>query len=99
MLHGTVVPIYDLAAQFGFSEQKMQYVVALNVKGEMLGLAINGISDVIVIDESMVYPVPSVINTTQPYVKNIVFYQEKLIGLIDVDSLMPPDTEYSKLDL
>ncbi len=93
-LHGLTVPIYDLALQLGYAEQKLEYVVVLDVKGAKIGLAISGASEVITVDEKAIHPVPVVVSTARHFIKSIVFYQESLISLIDVNRLIPPDAGY-----
>lgn len=88
LIHDMAVPIYDLASQFGYTELKMEYVIVLNIENMKLGLALSGVSEVIVVDESTIYPIPAMINTVRHCCKNVVCHREKMIRLINVDKLL-----------
>ena len=90
-LHGALLPIYDLVSKLGYDGQDgdREYVVSVNVKDAKFGLLLRGASEVITVDESEVYPVPAEINARRACLKNMVCHNDRMIGLIDLDKLMP----------
>lgn len=93
-LRGTFVPVMDLRARFGLDAAALgdnTVIIVLNVAEHLLGVVVDGVSDVIDIDPAGVKPVPdmgAVVDTR--YLKGLVTHAERMVMLLDVDKLVRP---------
>lgn len=93
-LRGTFVPVMDLRARFGLAAAALgdnTVIIVLNVAEHLLGVVVDGVSDVIDIDPAEVKPVPdmgAVVDTR--YLKGLVTHAEHMVMLLDVDMLVRP---------
>lgn len=93
-LRGTFVPVMDLRARFGLDAAKLgdnTVIIVLNVAEHLLGVVVDGVSDVIDIDPAAVKPVPNmgaVVDTR--YLKGLVTHAERMVMLLDVEKLVRP---------
>ena len=91
MLYGMLIPIYDLASQFGYAAPKAAHLIVLETKRMKLGLPIDAGCDIIEVDHTAFYPVPVTMNPARNYFSSVILYQERIIGLIDVNRLLPEE--------
>ncbi|MBS0423535.1 MAG: chemotaxis protein CheW [Proteobacteria bacterium] len=91
-LRGIIVPIIDMRVKFRLSEaayNQFTAVIILNVAGRVMGIVVDGVSDVITLEEEQMRPAPAmgpVINTE--YIIGLGAVDERMLILVDIDKLM-----------
>ncbi|PSJ18280.1 chemotaxis protein CheW [Nitrosomonas supralitoralis] len=91
-LRGIIVPIIDMRIKFQLSDVKYDQftvVIILNVAGRVIGVVVDGVSDVITLEAGQMRPTPelgSVINTE--YIMGLGAVDERMLILIDIEKLM-----------
>ncbi|MDM8568081.1 chemotaxis protein CheW [Thiotrichales bacterium HSG1] len=99
-LRGTIVPIVDLRLRFNLDFQtygSMTVVVVVNVissnnKERIMGVVVDGVSDVYDVTETEIKPPPdfgSVISTE--FVKGLTTVSDKMVIVLDIDKLLNSD--------
>ncbi|HHB91820.1 MAG TPA: chemotaxis protein CheW [Thioploca sp.] len=99
-LRGTIVPIVDLRLRFNLDYQEygsMTVVVVVNVisqngKERIMGIVVDGVSDVYDVTETEIKPPPdfgSVISTE--FVKGLATVSDKMVIVLDIDKLLNSD--------
>ena len=91
-LRGIIVPIVDMRIKFHLG--KVEYdqftvVIILNVAGRVVGMVVDGVSDVITLGPEQIKPAPefgSAIDTQ--YVMGIGTVDERMLILVDIERLM-----------
>ncbi len=91
-LRGIIVPIIDMRIKFklGNAEyDQFTVVIILNVSGRVMGIVVDGVSDVISLDMDQMRATPefgSVIDTE--YIMGLGTVEERMLILIDIEKLM-----------
>jgi len=91
-LRGHIVPIVDLRVKLSLGEAKFDastVVIILNVLGRVVGVVVDGVSDVITLPEDAVKPAPefgSVLDTQ--YILGLATVESQLLIIIDIEKLM-----------
>lgn len=91
-LRGIIVPIIDMRLKFrlGNAEyDQFTVVIILNVGGRVMGIVVDGVSDVISLDMDQVRPTPefgSIIDTK--YITGLGTVDERMLILVDIERLM-----------
>ncbi|WP_297325098.1 chemotaxis protein CheW [Nitrosomonas sp.] len=91
-LRGIIVPIIDMRIKFRMSNadyDQFTVVIILNVAGRVMGIVVDGVSDVIALGEEQMRPTPglgSVIDTE--YIMGLGTVDERMLILIDIEKLM-----------
>lgn len=91
-LRGIIVPIVDMRIKFelGSAEyNQFTVVIILNVSGRVMGVVVDGVSDVISLDMNKMRATPefgSVIDTE--YIMGLGTVEERMLILIDIEKLM-----------
>ncbi len=91
-LRGIIVPIIDMRIKFelGSAEyDQFTVVIILNVSGRVMGIVVDGVSDVISLDINQMRAAPefgSVIDTE--YIMGLGTVEERMLILIDIEKLM-----------
>ena len=91
-LRGIVVPIIDMRIKFELSDvtyDQFTVVIILNVSGRVVGVVVDGVSDVITLEAEQMRPTPglgSVIDTE--YIMGLGAVGERMLILIDIEKLM-----------
>jgi len=91
-LRGKVIPIIDLRERFGLSqgdETKATRIVVVDVSGSIVGMIVDAVSEVLRIGMDQIEPPSSIIESYEKYLKGIGKLQERLILLIDLETLVP----------
>lgn len=100
-LRGIIVPIIDMRIKFklGNAEyDQFTVVIILNVSGRVMGIVVDGVSDVISLDMEQVRPTPefgSVIDTE--YIRGLGTVDKRMLILLDIEKLMG-STEMGLID-
>lgn len=88
-LRGTVVPVFDLRLKFGMPPKeydRFTVIVVVNVEARVVGMIVDGVSDVLDIDAASIDTTPDLgahVDTT--LLQGIARNQDRLITLLDID--------------
>ncbi|MEN6587951.1 MAG: chemotaxis protein CheW [Sulfuricella sp.] len=91
-LRGIIVPIVDMRIKFnlGHAEyNELTVVIILNVAGRVIGMVVDGVSDVISLRADQIKPAPefgSAIDTK--YVMGLGTVDDRMLILVDIEKLM-----------
>ena len=91
-LRGTIVPIVDLRIKLTLGEAKYDQftvVIILNVAGRVVGVVVDGVSDVVRLPPEDVRSAPEFSGTFDTrYINGIGTVDERMLILIDIEKLM-----------
>jgi len=91
-LRGIIVPILDMRIKFRLDRveyNQFTVVIILNVAGRVMGIVVDGVSDVIELEANQIRPAPefgAVIDTE--YITGLGTVAERMLILIDIERLM-----------
>lgn len=91
-LRGKIVPIVDLRIKFHLG--KVEYdeftvVIILNLNGRVVGIVVDGVSDVMALKEEQIRDVPSLVsNIDTKYIVGLATVEEQMFILVDIEQLM-----------
>lgn len=91
-LRGKIVPIVDLRIKFHLG--KVEYdeftvVIILNLSGRVVGIVVDGVSDVKALKEEQIRDVPSLVsNIDTKYIVGLATVEEQMFILVDIEQLM-----------
>ena len=91
-LRGTIVPILDMRIKFNLADpgyDQFTVVIILNVSSGVIGIVVDGVSDVIELAAEQVRPAPEFSSTfdTQ-YIIGLGTIDERMLILVDMEKLM-----------
>ena len=91
-LRGIIVPIVDMRIKFALSDANYDaftVVIILNVAGRVVGMVVDGVSDVIQLAATQIRPVPEFSGAfdTQ-YITGLGTIDERMLILVDIEKLM-----------
>ncbi len=91
-LRGVIVPIVDMRIKFALGEptyDQFTVVIVLNLSGRVVGMVVDGVSEVLSLLPDQIRPVPelgSVVSTD--YLTGLASVEDRMIILIDIECLM-----------
>jgi len=91
-LRGVIVPIVDLRLKFKLGEpsyDQFTVVIILNIGKRVMGIVVDGVSDVIQLDAASLHPAPefgSILDTR--YILGLGTVEERMIIMVDIEQLM-----------
>jgi len=91
-LRGKIVPIVDLRIKFNLG--KVEYneftvVIILNLGERIVGIVVDGVSDVMALKGDQLRDVPSLVtNIDTKYIVGLATVEEQMLILVDIDKLM-----------
>lgn len=91
-LRGIIVPIIDMRIKFRLGSveyDQFTVVIILNVAGRVMGMVVDGVSDVISLEPEQMRPTPelgSVIDTE--YIMGLGTIDDRMLIMIDIEKLM-----------
>ncbi|MBM4182171.1 MAG: chemotaxis protein CheW [Betaproteobacteria bacterium] len=91
-LRGVIVPIVDLRIKFNLGEpgyDQFTVVIILNIGKRVMGIVVDGVSDVIQLDSASLHPAPefgSILDTR--YILGLGTVEERMIIMVDIEQLM-----------
>lgn len=91
-LRGVIVPIVDMRIKFNVSEvnyNQFTVVIILNVINRVVGIVVDGVSDVITLPGEQMKPAPefgAALDTR--YIKGLGTIDQRMIILVDIEKLM-----------
>ncbi|ACL69518.1 chemotaxis protein CheW [Halothermothrix orenii] len=95
-LRGQIVPVVDLRKRFNIkgADTDKQRIITVEVKGNLIGLMVDGVNEVVWFEESKIESAPEVdTDIKQEYIAGIGKIDERLIVLIDLEKLLFEDKE------
>ena len=91
-LRGKVIPVLNLRKKFAFEEKaadELSKIVIMDVRGVIMGLMVDAVSDVLRIPRDLVEPQPPVSsNVSTEFISGIAKLEEGLVILLDMDRLL-----------
>ncbi len=91
-LRGAIVPIVDLRVRFGLGKAEygpFTVVIILNLSGRVMGIVVDGVSDVITLQASQVRPVPELVASIDTkYLIGLGTVDDRMLILVDIERLM-----------
>lgn len=91
-LRGLIVPIVDMRVKFGLGEPRYDaftVVIILNLSGRVVGMVVDGVSDVLALTEEQVRPAPDFAALCDTaYLVGLGTVGERMLILIDIERLM-----------
>jgi purine-binding chemotaxis protein CheW len=91
-LRGKIVPIVDLRIKFKLG--KVEYneftvVIILNLNGRIVGIVVDGVSDVMALKDEHLREVPSLVtNIDTKYIVGLATVEQQMLILVDIEKLM-----------
>ncbi len=91
-LRGKVIPVLNLRKKFGFADKaadELSKIVIMDVRGVIMGIMVDAVSDVLRIPRDLVEPPPPVSsNVSSEFISSIAKLEEGLVILLDMDRLL-----------
>lgn len=91
-LRGKIVPIVDLRIKFNLG--KVEYdeftvVIILNLNGRVVGIVVDGVSDVMALKDEQIREVPSLVTSIDTkYIVGLATVEAQMLILVDIEQLM-----------
>ena len=91
-LRGKIVPIVDLRIKFHLG--KVEYneftvVIILNLHGRVVGIVVDGVSDVMALKDEQIRDVPSLVTSIDTkYIVGLATVEAQMLILVDIEQLM-----------
>lgn len=91
-LRGKIVPIVDLRIKFHLG--KIEYneftvVIILNLHGRVVGIVVDGVSDVMALKDEQIRDVPSLVTSIDTkYIVGLATVEQQMLILVDIEQLM-----------
>ncbi len=91
-LRGIIVPIVDMRIKFNLGEAKYDeftVVIILNVAGRIVGMVVDGVSDVITLSPEQMKPAPDFSSSFDTkYITGLGTVEDRMLILVDIEKLM-----------
>ena len=91
-LRGVIVPIVDIRIKFGFANvtyDQFTVVIILNVAGRIVGMVVDGVSDVINLTSEQIRPAPEMgSGVNAKYIIGLGTIDARMLILVDIEKLM-----------
>jgi purine-binding chemotaxis protein CheW len=91
-LRGLIVPIVDLRIKFGLGNvvyDTFTVVIILNLNGRVVGIVVDGVSDVMNLNGNQVRDVPDIVSSIDTkYITGLATVEDKMFILVDIEQLM-----------
>jgi len=94
-LRGIIVPIVDLRIKFNlgrveYNEQTV--VIILNLNSRVVGIVVDGVSDVLMLNAGQIRPAPEFGSTlSTEYLTGLGTIDDRMLILVDIEKLMTSD--------
>lgn len=91
-LRGIIVPIVDLRIKFGVGKAEytpFTVVIILSISGRVVGIVVDGVSDVTSLRAEQIRPAPEFAATVDTrYLKGLGTLDERMLIVVDIEKLM-----------
>jgi purine-binding chemotaxis protein CheW len=93
-LRGKIIPVVALRKRFGLEQvppNKQNRIVVVEIRGAVLGLIVDSVSEVLRLPAGTVEPPPRLSKVKQEYVSGVGKLDDRLLILLDVERLLIND--------
>ncbi len=91
-LRGVIVPIVDLRTRFELpvvAEDDSAVVIVLNLKERVMGIVVDGVADVLSLNDSQIKPTPDVSSVmTSRYLEGLGVLDKRMVILVNIEMLL-----------
>jgi purine-binding chemotaxis protein CheW len=89
-LGGATVPIVDLRVQLGLKPvySALSLIIVMNAGGRPVGVVVDAVSEVLVLDSEQIKPLPSVGDRDRGFLQGIAMVGPRMLGLLNMDRLV-----------
>ena len=93
-LRGVIVPIVDLRIKLGVGVDEVRYdhltvVIVLNIGNRVIGVVVDGVSDVLTLEPSQLRPVPALDSNFDPeHLLAIGSVDDRMLILLDIEKFL-----------
>jgi purine-binding chemotaxis protein CheW len=91
-LRGRIIPVIDLKKKLGLGEvvaTKLSRIVVVTIKGRLLGLLVDGASQVLKVPVSLIEPAPEeIVQKGGDYLRGVAKLEKRLIILVDLEKVL-----------
>jgi len=102
-LRGKVIPVVDLRVRFNLDKMdfdKETRIIVVRFDSEHIGFVVDEVTEVIRINKNMVEPTPPLVGSIgQEYILGICKYDDRLIILLDIDTVIAEGKVVGESDL
>ena len=96
-LRGSVLPIVDLAQRLSFADTEAtqrHVIIVVQVNAQIVGLLVDSVSEILSHSADAIHPMPDVATDfVKSFVRGMLAVDGRMIGLIILDSILPPSAE------
>jgi purine-binding chemotaxis protein CheW len=96
-LRGVVLPVVDLGARLGLGDRQpnaASVVIVAEVEDRMVGLLVDGVSDILTPTEGAIQPTPNVgAPEVGEFVRGVITTDDGIVTLLSLDCVIPRDLE------
>lgn len=91
-LRGVIVPIVDLRIKFNLD--RVEYdgqtvVIVVNVSGRVVGVVVDGVSDVLSLTADQIRPAPEFgLSLSSDYLSGLASLEDRMLVLVDIDKML-----------
>lgn len=97
-LRGTVVPIIDLRARFSMGDTeatKNHVVMIVNIGARLMGILVDGVSDILTIDQDEIRPVPEVEGSNHgEIIRGLVSLENRMVAILILEKLFDKNIDF-----
>jgi len=94
-LRGKVIPVMNLRKKFGIEDKTLDdysKIVIMNIRGHVMGILVDSVSDVLRIPQNVIMPPPPVSSeVSAEFIKGIAKLDQGLVIILDMDKLLGRD--------
>ena len=91
-LRGSIVPIVDLRMRFKLSSVEYNdftVVIVLNLNKRIIGIVVDGVSDVLALHDAQISPVPDLVASIDTkYLLGLATVEQQMLILLNIEQLM-----------
>lgn len=91
-LRGDIVPIIDLRKKLKLETRQLgedSRIIIVEIESKMCGVIVDGVSEVIEIEETMIFPAPAMVKGIDAdYLKGVGKIGERILILLDLDKIL-----------
>jgi purine-binding chemotaxis protein CheW len=90
-LRGVIVPIVDMRLKFQLGEpvfNELTAVIILNIGKRVIGIVVDGVSDVISLAETDIHPAPEFGTLDTRFLTGLATVDDRMLILVDIERLM-----------
>ena len=90
-LRGEIVPVIDMRRRFGQGDTDptgTHVILVVSIRGKLTGLLVEAVSDLLVVEEGEIAPVPQLASAAQQRFLAGLITRDELIAVIDLEALI-----------